>query len=299
MDLAHYAQQYKRFLWCLKLISQIMPLRFGYPMAALSAHYLSPRRDEKDQVIQTVEACLSDEGINPEKTWHDFLNHVGATDMNTFLYRHMNQDWLKRHVDIDSELDIPAALAQGKGLLLMTYHNHYPHFFAVLLGLMGYKTYLIARDYTTTPIYPFLEKMAIQYYSDCESHFQGGSYIYVSDNTAMSNMRSIHHALKTGNIVVSLNDFPNTFAPKRSMTVEFYGRPLTCPIGTVQMALKQGAVIGAGWVRWIGQDRYQLEIKALDTQGDVDHIMHQYFDLLESLIKTDPSIWEGWRWLNP
>jgi hypothetical protein len=151
-------------------------------------------------------------------------------------------------------------------------------------------------DYKESPLYPHMSALADTYHENCASHFNGGQYLFMQRKPPIEFMRTLYSALGEANVMVSLNDFPSPFASKRNLPISLFERHYVCPTGTLDIALKQQAMLAAAWVRGTGRGRFQVEIRAL--QGDtVDTVMADYLHQLHQMIELDPSLWEGWKWL--
>lgn len=296
MDVTSYGRQYAHFLSQMAWLSYCRPLRFTYPLAGQLARTFSPHRQAELQVKHNIHRCLGEEFV--QTGWRNFLNHTGVANLNIFLIRRFTAAWLHHHIQIISKVDVAAALAQKRGLFVMTYHNHHPFLFTVAMGLFGQRIRTFAMDPKDNPVYPYISDIYDQYFADCEQHYQGGNFILVGEKTSLSAMRSVGQALKTGQIVISLNDVYSPYAAKRTMDLPFFHHQLACPVGTVEMALRHRSVITAGWLRWIRGDQFQLQLYPLSTENGVKGVMQQYVGLLQQLVVEDAGLWEGWKFFH-
>jgi len=296
VDWQSYGRDYKFFLNILSWLAHT-PAPYRYHLAGYAARYFSPQPQELAYKLpKVIQTCYPDAEVDPKATWLRFLHHIGAANLNVFRFANMSPDWLKKHVEIHDQANLPALFSQGKGVLLMTYHNHYPLLFAASIGMMGLAIDPIANDPKHSPIYPQLDKLATQYYDDSEAHFSGGKYCYVADESSVASLRKIAKVLRNGHILLSLNDFPAP-ADSHSHELQFFGQNIACPTGSVALALRQQAPIVCGWIRWIAKEQFTLELFPLDA-SDIAGIMQQYQQRLYQLIAADPGNWEGWGWMD-
>ncbi len=297
-DSADFARRYRRFLGFLAISQRLLPLPLASALAARSAPYLSPHRALQAAVSQGMSSALA---LSPEALeilWQRYLRYAGSADLLTFLYRRMNPTWLGRYIQVQGQEVLDAQQDKGRGLFVMTYHNHYPHFLAAVMGLLQHKTYLVAMDYEISPLYPYMSQIIDKYHIDCAKHFYGGEYLFMTEKTPVRLMRKLHQVLQEGHLVVSLNDFPSPFVSKRNLPIELFGRRYLCPTGTVEIALQQGARIVVGWARGVGRGRFVVELYPL-SGTTVETVMDAYVAKLHELIALDPALWEGWKWLPP
>lgn len=291
-----YAQRYRRFLSILGWLSYA-PGRYRYHLAGYTARYFSPQRYELAYKFpRVIKSCYPNGELDPNAVWLRFLHHTGAASLNTFRFAKMNPDWLKNHVKIVDHANLAATYKQGKGVLVMTYHNHHTMLFLSCIGMLGFPLYTIANDPKNTPLYPMLKKWATLFYENTEAHFSGGQYCYVQDEASMSTLRIIAKVLRQGNILCSLNDFPTSNAVDH-YDLQLFGQNITCPVGSIKMALRQQSPIVVGWIRWLAKEEFVLELHPI-TANDIAGVMSQYQQYLYQLIQTDPGNWEGWGWLN-
>ncbi|MDM8546049.1 hypothetical protein QUF61_06110 [Candidatus Venteria ishoeyi] len=304
IDWQQYASQYRIFLNRLQQIQRFAHPALAYPLAARIAHHYSPNKEMQANICQSFAQAANKPEIPLKKFWSHYLNHVGATDLNTFMYRKMTPQWIKQRVKINSPVTLESLRKHDRGLFVMTYHNHYPHFLGVVLGQMGLeaglKSHLIAMDITASPLYDYLREEAEAYYRDCENCFAGGQYLYMHQNQPIAAMRKLHQALRNGETVISLNDFPSPFISKRNLELSVFGYQYAFPVGTLEIALRQKTPVVAAWIRWLGWDRFCLEVRPLATENGLENVMAQYLEILQSqLVVADPALWEGWKWLTP
>ena len=107
-------------------------------------------------------------------------------------------------------------------------------------------------------------------------------------------VRPVYRALQAGRVVLSANDFPASLAPKRRQILPFLGRTISCPTGSVEIAIQSRAAIVPGFIRR-EQGCLVLEFYP-ELRGDTQSIMCAYGKLLEATVRADPGGWEGWKW---
>lgn len=294
-----YGLRYHRFLSILRQVAHRLPPRYAYPTAAWLARYLSPHREigARRYVHHIVQHHAKQLTTPPADVWRSMLTHVGVSNLNIFRIPLLDQAWLNDKVDIECDFDLTATLANGRGLFLMTYHNHHNFLFTVSIGLwvQGYRIRTLAMEPSISPIYPYISDIYDTYFADCERFYQGGEFLYVQEKTPTQALRAIGKTLKAGDIVISLNDIFSPYAEKRTQHFPFLGHTLPCPIGTVDLAIRSGATMAAGYIRWLHSDQFALRLFELPSEHGVNAVMQAYLAGLTQMINSDAGLWEGWR----
>jgi hypothetical protein len=297
-----YGLRYHRFLSILRQTARYLPPRYGCPLAAQLARYLSPHRDPsiRGHVHYIAQQCADHLPCSSHQVWHSMLNHIGVSHLNIFRIAQLNKNWLTQSVTIHCDFNIKETL-KNSGLFLMTYHNHHNFLFTVSIGLLlEHRIRTLAMSPEISPIYPYISDIYQNYFTDCERFYHGGEFLYVTENTSPQSLRAVSKTLKAGDIVISLNDIFSPYAEKRTRYFDFLGHQLPCPVGTVELAIRSGAAMAAGYIRWLGGDRFELSLFALPAEQGVDAVMSAYLAGLNRLITADAGVWEGWRlWRLP
>jgi len=207
------------------------------------------------------------------------------------MYPAMTKHWLGRNVQVIGGENLLNTNGINKGALILTAHQHSMMMLAVTSGLMGMKMYPILMDPKLT-VPEYLSEYVARAVRDSASQYNGGNYILVDYDTTF--VRSLHRVLKSGNVVLSANDFPESLAPKRRLSIPFLGRHISLPTGSVEIAMKcEARIIPA----FIYQSNGILVAHFYPPlTGLLDEIMHSYASLLENCVKNDPGAWEGWKW---
>lgn len=238
-----------------------------------------------------MRSCATALSRGIEQGWDDYLWHSAANTLHTYLYSSMNRDWLGRVIAVRGEVHLRAAHARLAGVLVLSGHQHSLMLLAVTIGLLGFPIHPILMDPKLTAP-DFLAAYAERAVRDSSAQYNGGSYVLVDYSGA--SVRPVHRALHAGHVVLSANDFPASLAPKRRLMLPFLGRRISCPTGSVEIAIQNGAAIVPGFIKR-EHGRLLIEFHP-ELQGDTETIMHAYAKLLESTVRADPGGWEGWKW---
>lgn len=297
MEISYYVRKYRILLPVLKIMSQLLSYKRSNWIAARFVKYLNPRLEEKEIVCERMKLYLQLQNKNQiNKAWNSYTNHIGVYDNQIYHYAKLNKKWLAKCVEVKGGEYIQSPINSNSSVLVMTYHHHYNLLLCALFGLMGYPTSPIAMDPKETPLYKFFSKLGDRMYRNAEQHFSGGNFIYVKPRA--SYIRSIVRTISKNHVIITANDFPDPFSAKRRKVFPFLGTTLACPTGSVEISLKKKIPIVTAFLKWIGNDQFQLIIQPIDATT-IEDVMTQYLAHLELMIKSDPGLWEGWKWLNP
>lgn len=238
-----------------------------------------------------MESCSLALAKPVEQGWKDYQWHAAANSLHTYLYSSMDRGWLDKVFEVRGLAHLRSAYDRGAGVLVLSGHQHGLMLTSVILGLLELPTHAILMNPKLT-VPGFLEAYAERAVRDSSAHYNGGDYLFVDYGGSF--VRPVYRALQAGRVVLSANDFPASLAPKRRQVVSFLGRQISCPTGSVEIAIQSGAAVVPGFVR---RERGRLVIEFHpELHGDKDSMMCSYGELLEATVRADPGGWEGWKW---
>jgi lauroyl/myristoyl acyltransferase len=284
---------YRRYLLAVQAASLVLPPELAYRGIAAVAPGFSPRRIDIPHVARHAELCLAGTGLNIDAACRDYLDNAAVNHLNTYLYRAMDESWLERKIVISGAWHLRQAYARGKGVLVLSGHQHSLMLLGVTIGLMNYPINAILMD-PAVSVPPFLSHYADRAFQDSSRHYNGGRYFYV--NYGKSYARPIYRALQAGQVVVSANDFPKSLAPKRRLPISFFNKQISCPTGSVEIALNCQSTILSAFIRWVRGRGFIVSFNPVMDSGDLPTIMKAYGAELEAAVFQDPGGWEGWKW---
>ena len=189
------ALAYRLYLTGMRAIACLRPVRFKYWAACVWARVASPRRSERELVMRQMDTCASELSRGTDQAWQDYLWHVGANTLNTYLYSSMGRDWVGSGIEVCGQEHLQAALDKGTGVLVLTAHQHSMMQLAVTLGLLNLQTHPILMDPGLT-VPNYLEEFAARAVRDSSAHYNGGGYLYVDYSGAF--VRPVYRALQAG-----------------------------------------------------------------------------------------------------
>ncbi len=281
------------FLFWIKCISHIRPYSLSYRIASYAADFISPRHLEDDTVNSHFQQCdfNTPESSHALKRYH---RYAAINYLNTFLYPEMDSQWLERYISFDGlhHLQRPS----DQGILVLTAHQHCLMMLGVALGLSGNCTYPVLMDPDETvpdELKPYFAKAI----AESQRHYNGGEYMLVRFGPSYT--RNIYRVFEQGSLLISANDFPKNIAPKRRLDIPFYRKSISCPTGTIEIALKSGAKIVTAFISGGINEPFNIKIRPVsDDDPSLKSIMNQYGIHLNDALQADAGSWEGWKWHN-
>lgn len=272
----------------------------GNNLASRTVHVLHPAiARQKPAYRQGLRGHLEDQ-VLADAAWRRHKALVGVTRLQGSYYSQDDTRWIEQCVvDIDGADHVHTALALGRGVLGMTYHHHFNMLFCNLMTRLGYPVTTIAMDARENNArYQKFGNRVDRIYQHAEKLSNGGTVILVRPN---STIRPVLRAFENNHVVITANDFPEMFDDKNRQDFPFLDTTLSCPTGTVKLAVKKRIPIVAAYLDWLGGERFRLVIRPVSGGADdmtVDSAMANYLATLEDMVRETPGLWEGWKWLG-
>ncbi len=291
LHLDELTKVYTRYLRGMRVIARVRPIRLAYTFGHFWTKLFSPRLTEMQQVMDKMNGSERYLPFTKTRAWADYLWHASANTLNTYMYSAMDKRWLGSNVRIIGQEHIQTASESGAGTLILTAHQHSMMMLAVTAGLFGKQMHPILMNPELT-VPDFLTDYADKAVQTSSAHYNGGSYILVDYHSTY--VRPVYRALQSGGVVLSANDFPESLAPKRRKILPFLGRKISCPTGSVEIAMQCHARIVPAFI--YKTDGVLVAHFYPPLSGTLDEIMLSYAGLLEQCVQKDPGAWEGWKW---
>ena len=200
---------------------------------------------------------------------------------------------LRRWVRVGGEERLLSAVAERRGVLLLTFHFGGGSLIFPYLRSRG-----LAAHYLSIPLPQVQAAEGWLQYTFSRQRFahiarlMGREVIFVGGSS-----RKIHQALGAGGMVVALLDvLPEFVGVKawRERAVPFLGRPARFPTGLLSAAARADATI-VPFFGWVGADRYRElvfeEPRRATEPGDT---LTGLVGLLERYVRRYPDEWHHW-----
>ncbi len=268
-------------------------------LAARTVHVLHPAvKSQQPAFLAGLNAVLGD-SPNVLSAWQRHLALVGINRFQSTFYAGDDINWIKQcQLEVIGAEFVTNAYEAGRGVLVMTYHHHFNMLFCNLLGRLELPITTIAMDDRRSDRYKSFSRRVDRIYKHAERLLNGGDIVLVKPG---AQVRPILRAFDKGHLVITANDFPDVFDDKNRQDFPFLGSSLSCPTGTVKLAVKKRIPIVAAYLDWLGDDRFQLVIRLVSDGREsmnVETAMTRYLAVLATMIDREPGLWEGWKWLG-
>ena len=291
--------RFKLMLAWTSLMRIILPYPMGNSLSALTIPFLHPGIIKHKAVfMHGLDKVFGDKDL-AVRAWKRHAALVSVTRFQGSFYSREDTSWIKQcQLEIKGAEYIQEFQGAEKGLLVMTYHHHLNMLFCNLLARLNLPVTTIAMDDRDNSRFQKFGSRINRIYRHAQKLSNGGEVILVKPQRLA---RPILRAFEQGHLVVTANDFPGVFDDKNRKEFKFLNSTLSCPTGTVKLAVKKNIPIVAAYLNWLGGSRFEMEIKPV-SDGieaiDVNEAMTRYLAVLETAIQNQPGLWEGWKWIK-
>ena len=198
---------------------------------------------------------------------------------------------LRRWVRVSGEERLLSAVAEKRGVLLLTFH-----FGGGSLIFPYLRSHGLAAHYLSIPLARVRELEGWVQYTFSRLRFEhiarlmGREVIYVGGSK-----RQIQQALDAGGMVVALLDVvPEFLGLKEWREVPFFGRSARFPTGLLSAAARADATV-VPFFGWIGADRHRnFSFEEPCRVTELDETLTVLVGLLEQYIRRYPYEWHHW-----
>ena len=278
-------------------LAALFPLPIAYRLAQIWGR-LEARRSPSEllNLIRTNAASvLRSEELPATDIGKQFFEVMSCDQIDAYASWLYSWHRLQRWVRMTGEERLFTAVAEKRGVLLLTFHFGGSSLIFPYLRSRGMSAHLVANSLQRTREvgggvqYTFsqLRFQHIERLMDREVIFVGG----VSP-------RKIHRALAKGGMVVALLDVAPEFVGlkewKEGREVSFLGRPARFPTGLLSIAARADAVI-VPFFGWVGADRHRhLSFEEPCRAIAPSETLPVLVGLLERYIRHCPGEWHHW-----
>lgn len=260
----------------------------------LGALYFRVSSQERIAILHSLEATLGETAGPREarrrwvRTRRGILDHYHEKLYLAFKsYPTIRRNCLRR-VSISNQELLDRALAQGRGVILITGHYGALEF---LPGALAFRDYpLSVMVHCKTPhLKAILEQRAAGAGTELMDPKSGEVFFTALDH------------LKRGRILVTQCDEINMWRPYKDKTTTFLGHTVPLDRSMDILARKSKAVVLMGLVHRLGGRRYQLEIMdpaAHPAAQQSGQVSVRCLSVLSDYILRRPDHWYEWKKLN-
>ncbi len=286
-DLAEYLVA--RVLLC---FLQAMPLSIGYSLAR-GMGWLAYQFDRRHRLVADENLRIAYpqwSAAERDRTIRQVYVHFCKMMIEmAHLPRMLNAGNWRKYLDTGHCPDFVGALLSGRPVLVVTGHHGNWEMAAYGLGLLGFKSYAIARPLDNR----LIDVLLTRFRRKCGQELFNKN----GDATRMIEL------LQRGGILCTLADQD---AGPRGVFVPFFGKPASTHKAVAQMALRYDALAAVVTVRRIGEGlRYLLDVETVldcrsythDAQG-MEQLTRDHVQAWERLVAKAPEqyLWLHRRW---
>ena len=201
----------------------------------------------------------------------------------TAYTRENTKDWLRT----EGLEHYEAAMARGKGVLVMTAHLGAWELSSFYHSLMGHPMGMVIRR---------LDNRRLDAYVNCIRCLHG-NYVLHKDDFGRGLLTAMHEGGTVG-ILMDTN-----MTPPQGAFADFFGIPACTATGLAHVARKTGAAVLPGFMVWeVAEKRYvlhfgpEIEIPQTDSPGDdILNLTRSCNNAIESWIRRYP---DQWLWIH-
>ncbi len=260
------------------LLTSIFPRNACYLFARFVSiiHYYLSKKD-RETVIYNLSPVITEKSKLKRYTQEVFINFAYYL-VDFFRYSKLNQDFIKKYIELDGLENLNKALTKGKGIIILAAHLGNYELAGAILSLLGYPLSVVALSHKDKRINQFFDGQR-----------QRVGMKVISTGTTI---RSCFSALKSGDMLALLGDRDFSGA---GVKLDMFSRQAYFPRGIAFFALKTGAPIIPIFLVRRDKKFYHLVCEkpiAYDNeQQDEVSIIKQCNIVLEKYIKKYPQQW--------
>lgn len=192
--------------------------------------------------------------------------------------------FLDRRITLQGESDLQAALAQGRGVILVTGHFGAVEFLPGCLAVKGYPVSMICR-FQTNRLRESLLQRAQAVNLNIIDATQGNVFL-----TAVK-------ALKAGQILITEADEFDEWRTDDQHQVTFLNSRLAADKTLEILQKRSGAPVVVGLLHRNGGRRYRLNFTPVSANGqpEMTPVSSRCLEVLEKAILAEPPLWYQWK----
>ncbi len=295
--MSFFVVQYQRFLKIANILKFLGYNSITYRTIVFLAKYFSPYRLYLPVIQHNMYQVLKLPNNELVKQGQLYVKQQGIFCFNAFFIKDISLQWVEDHIHIKNPTLYEQLLKNINGGLILSYHHHFQHLIATVLGLYTNKLSFVAMSPESSPFYTQLKPYIDYLHKNTQKYFGKGKYIFIDE---LSSKRVVYEeiiqSLANNEFVFSLHD--NFISPSvKTYNIHFFDKSINVLAGTVNIALKMEKKIYCCSLEWTGSDKFEFDMIEINHQN-VEKVLESYFKFLEHKIQKNPAFWEGWQWFH-
>jgi KDO2-lipid IV(A) lauroyltransferase len=254
--------------------------------------YWSVRR-YREVARRNLTASFGWEAVRVEAVVRQVFRNIGKSVVEFLRLPALSEQEVRRLCELEGVEHLRAALAAGRGAMVITAHYGSWELLAARLVVEGFPLSVVARDADDDAINALINQIR-----------EGCGYRVIPRQTAP---RGILEALRRNEVVAVLMDQNTT---QGGQFVPFFGRMAATAIGPAVLALRTGAVLLPGFSIRLPDDRHLwrayppvVPARTQDLEADVLELTAHLTRIIETQVRADPTQWlwihDRWRHRPP
>jgi KDO2-lipid IV(A) lauroyltransferase len=209
------------------------------------------------------------------------FSHFGRVLVVMLKFSTLSADQIRARVEFEGEDRVRAALARGRGVLVVTGHFGYWELHGIATPLVLPPMSVLARPLDNPLLHDFLEQFRTS---------TGNKVIY-----RRGAIRRVLRALNANEIVAILID--QHIQGRDAVRVDFFNRPASATTAMATLALRTGAPLVPAFALPIGHGRYRLiyehpiDLPPPGSADPVRDLTQRCTDVLEMYVRRYPELW--------
>ena len=151
------------------LLTSIFPRNACYSFARFISiiHYYVSKKD-RETVIHNLSPVITEKSKLKRHTQEVFINFAYYL-VDFFRYSKLNQDFIKKYIELEGLENLNKALAEGKGVIVLAAHLGNYELAGAILSLLGYPLSVVALSHKDKRINRFFDRSE-EHTSELQSH---------------------------------------------------------------------------------------------------------------------------------
>jgi KDO2-lipid IV(A) lauroyltransferase len=275
------------------MLMRYLPLRISRAyIGLLGKAYFLFNRSERDEIKRNLTAVIrkmprtDTVGLTIRRTFHGVFSHYHEKLFTAYANYHKVCRFIKNRVAFEGQHLLDQALAQGRGVILVTAHFGAVEFLPTLLALSAYRVTMVVR-FKTERLKRVLSQRAARLGITLLDASEGEGVIF-----------SACQSLKANQILITECDEFVSWRPNRHGQTNFLG--FYCPLDRTLDILNRryDSPVIMGLVCRSGKYRYRLKLHSLNgsKHEPMDRsISQRALETLQWYIYLAPDQWYQWK----
>ncbi len=270
-----------------------VPPRLGYWLAAQAGAIIARISPARRVVEENMAHVLSQPAGSPtvQAVTRQVFRNQCKNYFDLFRVGALKRQQLLAAGEIRGLEHLDAALAHGRGVVLVSAHFGSPDLAAQILAARGYRLTAMAEHLKPERLFRYV----------CRQRAHHGIRVIPIDES----LRPVFRALRANEIVGAVVDRNVTDAGR---LVEFFGQPARLPDGYLKLALHTGAALVPCLSHRLSDDRVAIEVqpefefeRSGNRERDIEAAMPGVVSLFEAYLRRYPEQWVYFQpvWLRP